>query len=147
MLEEIKNYKEIHGHCVVSGKSKTSKCLALWASTQRQQLREMKEGRPSTILQERLDMLNSLGFAWKRREGNWQEMFDELNVYKEKHGDCLIPQTYAPNLCFERWVNTQRLSYKCKIEGIPKGRMTDKQICLLNELGFAWETNRYKSRK
>mmetsp|Transcript_5974 Transcript_5974/g.8849 ORF Transcript_5974/g.8849 Transcript_5974/m.8849 type:complete len:132 (-) Transcript_5974:238-633(-) len=130
MLEEIKNYKEIHGHCVVSGKSKTSKCLALWASTQRQQLREMKEGRPSTILQERLDMLNSLGFTWNVREDNWHEMLEDLKEYKERHGDCRVPEIYAPNQQLGNWVMAQRQAYKAKING-KKSAISKNHILLL----------------
>eukprot|EP00957_Ditylum_brightwellii_P035834 2716178-Ditylum_brightwellii.AAC.1 len=103
MLEELKKYKEIHGHCSVPDTCTSSKRLALGASTQRQQYRETKEGRSLIMAQERVDMLNNLGFVLKLQEENWYEMFNKLKKYKERHGDCRVPEIYAPNQQLGNW--------------------------------------------
>mmetsp|Transcript_4517 Transcript_4517/g.6831 ORF Transcript_4517/g.6831 Transcript_4517/m.6831 type:complete len:111 (+) Transcript_4517:558-890(+) len=108
MFEELKEYKEIHGHCSVPARCSSNKRLANWVSKQRQVYYDMKEGRSSIMTAERVDMLNSLGFTWKLREGNWHKMLDDLKEYKERHGDCLVPQTYAPNPALGHWVKLQR---------------------------------------
>mmetsp|Transcript_36663 Transcript_36663/g.53708 ORF Transcript_36663/g.53708 Transcript_36663/m.53708 type:complete len:120 (+) Transcript_36663:93-452(+) len=108
MFEQLKKNKEIHGHCSVSIRCSSNKRLANWVSKQRQVYYDMKEGRSSIMTAERVDMLNSLGFVWELRENNWHEILDELKEYKERHGDCLVPQTYAPNPALGHWVKLQR---------------------------------------
>mmetsp|Transcript_22894 Transcript_22894/g.33629 ORF Transcript_22894/g.33629 Transcript_22894/m.33629 type:complete len:151 (-) Transcript_22894:152-604(-) len=65
MFEELKKYKETHGHCSVPVHCPSDKCLALWAKAQRHNGREMKKNRYSPMTAERADLLDSIGFAWK----------------------------------------------------------------------------------
>ena len=50
------------------------------------------------LAQERIDKLNEIGFVWKLRWvatakdrdiSPWEDKFDRLRAYKEKHGTCL----------------------------------------------------------
>jgi len=65
MFEELKKYKETHGHCSVPVHYPSDKCLALWAKAQRRNCREMKKNRYSPMTAERADLLDSIGFVWK----------------------------------------------------------------------------------
>eukprot|EP00957_Ditylum_brightwellii_P209868 15363612-Ditylum_brightwellii.AAC.1 len=103
MFEELKKYKEINGHCSVPARCSSNRRLANWVLKQRQQYGQLKGGGSSMMTAERVDMLNSLGFTWKLRGGNWHDMLDDLKEYKERHGDCLVPFKYAPNPPLGRW--------------------------------------------
>jgi len=139
MFEELKKYKETHGNCAVPVKCPSHKHLALWVQKQRRQYREMKKGRSTQMTAERSDLLNGLGFVWKVYEDNWHEMLDDLRKYKERHGDCLVPQIYAPNPPLGHWVNNQRQAYKRMLKGEKQSSMAKERICLLNEIGFVWK--------
>ena len=61
-------------------------------------------------------------------------MFEQLVVYKEKHGDCLVPRNYTEEghkTSLGRWVSNQRLS---------KANMSDEQRAMLDDIGFAWKS-------
>jgi len=98
----------------------------------------MKKGRSTQMTAERSDLLNGLGFVWKVYEDNWHEMLDDLRKYKERHGDCLVPQKYAPNPPLGRWVTNQRQAYKHMLDGEKISSAIKERICLLNEIGFVW---------
>jgi len=47
----------------------------------------MNEGRSAIMTQEQVVMLNNFAFELKLQENKWYEMFNELEKYKERHGD------------------------------------------------------------
>ena len=59
------------------------------------------------------------------REDNWQEKFQQLVAYKEKHGDCNVPQRDGH---LDGWVNVQRMY-------CDKDSEHGKQ---LSAIGFCW---------
>mmetsp|Transcript_15061 Transcript_15061/g.22417 ORF Transcript_15061/g.22417 Transcript_15061/m.22417 type:complete len:177 (-) Transcript_15061:43-573(-) len=97
MFEELKKYKETHGHCSVPAKHPSTKRLALWVQTQRHYYSEMKKGISTPMTAERTDLLNSIGFVWKVRKDNWHEMLDDSRKCQEEYGDYLVPGKNAPN--------------------------------------------------
>ena len=58
--EEFRKYKDAHGNCMVRQNHPT---LGTWVQTQRRYCRLFKEGKKSSITQERFDLLNSIGFV------------------------------------------------------------------------------------
>ena len=40
---------------------------------------------------ERIEQLESIGFAWDPREQAWDTRFKELVEYKKEHGNCNVP--------------------------------------------------------
>jgi len=138
MLGELRKYKEIHGHCSVPARFSSKKRLAKWVSKQRKEYWEMKEGRSSIMTAERVDILNNLGFKWKLHEDNWHDMLDDLKEFKERHGDCIVPQKYSPNPQLGRWVYTQRRAYT-------RNSLTKERITLLNKLGFVWKLRKSRT--
>ena len=57
--EALRNYKEAHGDCLVP---RRHPMLGRWVNCQRMQYKLLKEGKKSPITQERIDLLNSIGF-------------------------------------------------------------------------------------
>jgi len=67
----------------------------------------------------------------------WDEMFDALIEYKEKYGDCDVPQRHV-SVSGQRlgnWVNTQRRFRKTK-------KLSPERVERLNEVGFVWASYR-----
>jgi hypothetical protein len=72
--------------------------------------------------------LEKAGFVWSAREGEkgaeiaritrntyddqWDNMFEKLREFKEKHGHCLVPKRHKENPKLGTWVDTQRVQYK-----------------------------------
>jgi hypothetical protein len=98
--EELKQFKNQHGHCNVPARYATNRRLGIWVSAQRQQYKLMQStgSKPGTarapLTQERIDLLNQLGFTWTIRSRDslgesWNQRLQELREYKKIHGNCL----------------------------------------------------------
>ena len=67
-----------------------------------------KGDRKAYITQERIDRLNAIGFVWDPNEQAWAERYDELQTYKNEHGNCNVPQGWPENKQLDLWVSAQR---------------------------------------
>ena len=79
----------------------------------------------------------------KKQEEQWKQRLKELKAYKQKHGDCLVPQNYKHNRKLGNWVDTQRVQYKKRLNGV-NSWITQERIDQLNEIDFEWEVGRTK---
>jgi Helicase associated domain len=148
---ELKEYKREHHHCNVPARYSKNKRLGIWVSAQRQNFKLLHSD-PSTcrsipLTQQRIDMLNELGFTWavRNRESpreSWNVRFMELQEYKLIHGNCSVPPDFEQN-DLAKWVAEQRQQYqvylKTKKESKPlpiTTAMTDVQVQLLTDIGF-----------
>jgi len=129
-FREMQKYREAHGDCLVRRGHPT---LGEWVSTQRKQYSIWTKGKKSAITQERIDLLNGIGFEWVLRK-TWMDKFKELRKYREAHGECLVHRAH-PTLGV--WVSTQRSQYSLWTKG-KKSEITQEQIDLLNGIGFKW---------
>ena len=53
-----------------------------------------------------------------RLERRWEDRFQRLQVYKRKHGDCLVPAKYEEDPQLGNWLRVQQKT-------IPKGEASD----------------------
>ena len=99
--------------------------LGLWVSNQRRLKAE--------IPVERRQQLDTLGFIWDINEAKWEEGLRHLKNYKNREGDCLVPQKYtADSFRLGLWVAVQRRERKS---------MAEQRRRKLDELGFIWDVN------
>lgn len=100
----------------------------------------LMDGHKSSMTEDRLQALASIGFTWAKRKGQatWDTKFAQLKEYKELHGDCLIPTKYSKDLALGRWVSTQREQYRLMMQGDPRTKMTQERAKKLEEVGFVW---------
>ena len=72
------------------------------------------DGTKSDLTDERVRLLNDLGFVWSRRTNTWNENFNRLVKWKETHGSCHIPDdSKDPDLvALHKWISDQRVHYK-----------------------------------
>jgi len=63
---ELTEYRAMHGHCRVQ-LSKMYPQLASWVKSQRKEYRLRREGQPSTMTAQRINLLDGVGFLWDVR--------------------------------------------------------------------------------
>jgi hypothetical protein len=66
-LEELLQYREVHGHCNVPSRFAENRQMAVWVKRQRRQYKFYCEGKPSSMTEERIAILEGLGFQWDLR--------------------------------------------------------------------------------
>ena len=144
-FQQLCEFKEQFGHCLVPGKYADNPKLGGWVSTQRQSFRLHQEGKPSSMTVGRIRELESIGFGWEGRKpylaSNWSMQFQQLCEFKEHFGHCLVPVKYSANTKLRKWVVNQRQSYKHHQEGKPSG-ITEERIRDLESVGFDWKARK-----
>lgn len=137
MLERLKAYKKTHGHCLVPRRYSLDPKLGSWVHSQRKgslnpkkkvdwnQFRDNVES--FRLLEDRRRRLDAIGFAWSCRpepcnespqdEENqdvdrWDNMFSQLQAYKERYGNCSVPKRFSENPKLATWVDNQRVKMK-----------------------------------
>ena len=143
---ELNRFEEKHGDCNVPIHYQANPQLAKWVMNQRAYYHRFIDEnwkRSPGITKERIEALNKIGFEWRLRERpEWDERYDELVIYKEEHGDTLVPTDArgdSGNKYRElaMWVNTQRREYRLLQEG-KHSQITGKRIEKLEAIGFVW---------
>eukprot|EP00527_Entomoneis_sp_CCMP2396_P002689 CAMPEP_0198142290 /NCGR_PEP_ID=MMETSP1443-20131203/5117_1 /TAXON_ID=186043 /ORGANISM="Entomoneis sp., Strain CCMP2396" /LENGTH=363 /DNA_ID=CAMNT_0043805261 /DNA_START=317 /DNA_END=1405 /DNA_ORIENTATION=- len=89
--QQLEKYKDGNGDCLVPKKYIDNPALGEWVNTQRSQYQRFKENKASRMTQDRIDMMESLGFDWDPLESIWNERFEELRQYVYVHGPGSIP--------------------------------------------------------
>lgn len=107
-----------------------------------------KARRSAPLTQERIDLLNALGFTWTIRSRDalgesWNQRLQELRLFKQEYGHCLVPSRYEKNPELGVWVGTQRAQYRQFMRARETGQMistnmNEDRIRELEDLGFVW---------
>jgi hypothetical protein len=133
MLDALRQYRNEHGDCRVPGVWPTNRRLANWVEVQRTQ---KNQGKLSAA---RIKALESLGFEWgvpaqprRADSDSWAEMVAALKEYKDRHGDCRVPQRWMGNRQLADWVARQRADRKQR-------RISPEREQALDSLGFDWD--------
>ena len=140
-FQELLAYKEEHGNCLVPRTYAMNPQLGKWVKMQRFQYKKLSEGQRSRLTADRVRQLESIGFVWivRSRKVAWDVRFEELCLYRQSTGNCLVPMRYANNPQLGRWVEVQRKEYKkFKQKQEQKTAMTEEHIQKLESIGFVW---------
>jgi hypothetical protein len=70
-LNEVREYKMLHGDCNVPSVYPPNPKMAIWVKCQRRQNKLLKNEQPSNMTQARVHLLNQIGFIWEVRK-SWQ---------------------------------------------------------------------------
>ena len=119
----LKDFIEKNGHAKVPDDEPT---LGTWVSKQRQ---VKKEG---NLSEERIRLLDEIGFIWDPKQQAWQNNYQLLKDFIEKNCHAKVPSS---NPTIGNWVGNTR---QAKI----KGKLSEEQIRLLDEVGFIWKASR-----
>lgn len=136
--EELCEYVKVHGNCQVPHTFSKNPALARWVKRQRYQYKLRSENKPSTMTEERIAVLERIGFVWDSHVAGWDERMNDLIEYKKAYGHCNVPSNYPSNRQLAVWVKRQRRQYKFFLDGKPSS-MTEERIASLENVGFEWE--------
>lgn len=142
-FQQLKQYQEQHGHCMVPHGYTQDPSLYEWVHRQRvQHASVVKSGKePDQKIKERIDLLKTIGFSFTKQDDVWKERLNELRAYKEQHGNCEVPTHFPENPVLGRWVISQRYEFRKRCKG-KKHVITQARIDLLNQLGFNWSVGK-----
>jgi superfamily II DNA or RNA helicase len=113
------------------------KSLDTWIKQQRVNRKKSK------LSEEQISLLDKIGFEWHPgtirdlADEKWLQMLQELENFKEKFGDCNVPQVDKVYRKLGRWVNDQRVYYN-------KGKLITYRKELLEDLGMIWNIKEYE---
>jgi hypothetical protein len=124
-FKALETYKMIYNNCDVPPRYSPDQALARWVATQRQRRNKMSEKHKKA--------LDDIGFDWKLSA--WDEMFEKLQVYRVKHGDCCVPTNWEEDPALAHWVTVQRVKH----HKLPNGKLN-----ALSDINFAWD--RYETK-
>lgn len=145
---ELLNFRKENGHCLVPHTFPSKPHLARWVKRQRRQYKLRLEGnKNSTMTEERIKILNDIGFVWDSHEVIWNERFEQLVAYKNKVGHCRVPSYCKDCPQLASWVKCQRRQYKLFWEEGKGSSMNMDRIKLLNSIGFIWEVHPGRKKK
>jgi hypothetical protein len=134
MFEQLRAFKEEHGHAEVPYKPKT--LVRNWTLMLREDFEKMKEGKSNSLTPERMSRLTGLGFRFRiNRRMPYDQRAAEWLEYKTKHGR--DPARDSGPL--GAWVGKMRHRYTLFKEG-KKTCMTQEQVDKLTSWGFTFET-------
>ena len=125
MFTMLDEYKAQHGDCHVPATHGEQK-FARWVTTQR------KAKKSGKISDDRISRLDTLGFFWTPFDERWEIWFSALEEYKDKYGNCDVPQKWKVNPPLGKWVSDQRKKWRDKA-------LTAERVKRLEGLGITWQ--------
>ncbi len=122
-------YQKKHGKIDMPARWPENQKLATWAVNQRVLKRD------GVLEDEKIALLDRLGFKWSPHESKWRTYYLALLKYRERFGDCRVPQNWEEDEKLARWVSAQRLDYG-------RGDISSERIAMLEKIGFDWSAGK-----
>ena len=98
---ELRAYRDLTGHCLVTESDPAYRQLGQWVKMQRQ----LK--RAGNLSEVRVKLLTGIGFVWGHRSRTWAEMFAELATFKSVHGHVNVSQQRPLRNELASWLDQQ----------------------------------------
>ena len=143
-FEDLCEYRKCYGNCHVPHNYTKNAALAQWVKRQRYQYMLKTSGKRSTLSDDRVRLLNKIGFIWNSHDAVWEERWNELLQFKRVHGHCNVPSKYEENPSLAIWVKRQRRHFKFYCEKKGGTLITPERIAKLQKLGFSWDRRKDK---
>lgn len=124
MLKRLRQFREIHGHCNISKSDFKLTDLFKWTSRLRNQRQRNK------LTKDQCDQLDEIGFNWKRYDGSWEKMFEDLAKKSAGLKDGSLRETQLRKE-LRRWMGNQRRQKRLGSIDV----MREKR---LDSIGFEW---------
>jgi hypothetical protein len=125
MYQRLLAYKNRNNSTLVPQLYESDPSLGCWVGLQRSMHAAGK------LEDERMQLLDDLGFEWDPLEARWNEMFERLCAFKTEQGHTRVPGIYFEDTQLGRWVQLQRRSYK-------KKQLELERFQRLKSIGFEW---------
>lgn len=118
-LNELREYKSLHGHVDVPLKYEKNLPLGAFVNNQRSEYRKLHKGETSSMTSDKIRDLEELGFHWSVRESRtpWTARLNELKAYKEEFGTVNVPRNWRGNPSLSYWMEKQRqVRLRCYVD-------------------------------
>lgn len=127
----LEQFKELEAHCNVPNRfTLDGHQIGRWVNTQRM----LKD----SLLPERRQRLDDIGFVWDLFAEAWEEGFSKLLQFKEAEGNCKVPRRFKlDGYNLGNWVNNQRNHKDKKYSG--RNSLSPERVQRLDDIGFAWD--------
>jgi flagellar biosynthesis GTPase FlhF len=135
-MEDLKQYKETHGHVNVS--ISVDKSLAQFCAQTRYTHYNPGKSKGKQLTIENIARLDALGFIWTTQEyvtRSFDERIEDLKVYKQTHGHLSV-KIHEDNSLFG-FCKDVRHSLK-QVEKDCTRKLTVERIQKLDDIGFTW---------
>jgi hypothetical protein len=144
MFRLLRDYRITNGHCKIT-QNENSK-LYYWIKNQKTFYNNAKTGKAGSqytrLSNEKIAMLESIGFSWGKKYPlpvSWDEMFEKLQNYQQRLGNCNVPFNAINPTPLAAWVACQRKEYK-RFKIGKSSLITLDQIGMLKDIGLSWKS-------
>lgn len=138
-FEMLHSFKVEQGHCNVPRGHRKYRHLASWVHSQRGMYKKMKEGKPSSMTEERAKKLEEIGFIWNVRYHEvWLKQYSKLKALAESGNKVENGDTDVCDQELVRWVQKQRQDYQLVKAG-KASQLTREMVWLLEDIDFEWD--------
>ena len=131
-IDDLRAYKEKHGHLRV--KQSDNKSLCNFYNHMRH-ARNNPEKSDMTLSDKQIASLDALGFDWSERNKSFEQRIEDLRAYKEEHGHIRVKRSEDKSLY--DFCNHMRRARKDPEKS--SMALTDDRISSLDALGFDWK--------
>eukprot|EP00557_Chaetoceros_sp_GSL56_P007306 CAMPEP_0176491316 /NCGR_PEP_ID=MMETSP0200_2-20121128/8365_1 /TAXON_ID=947934 /ORGANISM="Chaetoceros sp., Strain GSL56" /LENGTH=932 /DNA_ID=CAMNT_0017888733 /DNA_START=77 /DNA_END=2875 /DNA_ORIENTATION=- len=133
-LEQLKNFKEKHGHVNVTRKDDQK--LAAFCN----RMRAEKNAEDSTLTDDQIKALDEIGFQWEIAEKEdmvqpwvtFEDRLEQLKAFKEEHGHFRVTAKYDRALAL--FCSDVRSAHRPG----SKKKLTEERTKALDDIGFEW---------
>jgi len=131
-VEQLKIFKEIHGHALVPYKEPSG--LGRWIAEQRYRYQK------GLVDVEIYRQLSAAGVPLRAQEARWDIRYKQLVEFHTRHGHALVQRNDDVPDGLYGWVLQQRQMRK-------QGRLSDFRMGKLSALGFVWDVQKHTWRE
>jgi len=123
-FRSLEIFRQREGHCrVPTSHREQGYRLGSWVGVQRQN--------KDTMLPERRQRLDALGFVWDVLTAKWEEGCHFLEIFRQREGHCRVPGDHREqNFRLGQWVGDQRAA---------QDKLSPDRRQRLDALGFVWD--------
>ena len=135
-MEDLKLYKETHGHVNVS--IPEDKSLANFCAQARHARNNPGKSKMKQLTNEHIAAFDAIGFNWTTQEyvtRSFDERINDLREYKQKHGHVNV-KIHEDSSLYKFCLDVRHSLKQYEKDG--KRKLTEERMGKLDDLGFKW---------
>ena len=138
MFKLVKEYTEIYGWSKLKQTTRyKGKNIGKWVDTRRQEKRGRRGVEGTTLTDEKIELLDSIGIVWNMLEDKWMQHYSALKEFLKEHCWDEVKRNVSYNgIDIGGWVSNQRM---LKNGTAHTGHISEEQIKMLENLGISWK--------